>query len=156
MYLTRWGNFNRDLGGTFAAFDLMRRQMNELFRDFDRPSGSLGSGYADASWPRTNLYDTGSELVLYAAVPGMSADEIQISATGDVLSITGVRGVTAPEGYSVHRQERGNVTFSRSFTLPCKVDIEKTTADVKDGMLTILMAKAKESQPRQITVKASS
>ena len=155
MYLTRWSDFDRDFDRGFAALDLLRRRMDEMFRGWEQPwrgAQSLTAG----SWPRVNLYDTGAELVVYAAVPGMSDKDIQINATGDVISIRGERTVEAPEGYSVHRSERGNVTFARSFTLPCKVDLEKTAATVKDGMLTIRLTKAAEAQPRQITVKASS
>lgn len=157
MYLTRWSDFNREFGRGFAALDLLRRRMDDMFRDFDQPLAALRNGLpAQTTWPRANLYDTGSELVVYAAVPGMSEKDVSISATGDVLTISGERKIEVPEGYSVHRQERANVKFARSFTLPYKVDIEKTTATVKDGILTIRLAKAAEAQPRQITVKASS
>ncbi|MCG8424044.1 MAG: Hsp20/alpha crystallin family protein [Proteobacteria bacterium] len=156
MYLTRWSNFDREFGRSFAALDELRRRMNDVFRGFDQPAANLRSGYAGAVWPRTNLYDSGSELVLYAAVPGLSDKDINISATGDVLAVSGERGVEAREGYSVHRQERPHMKFSRSFALPCRVDLEKASATVKDGILTIRLPKAAEAQPRQITVKASS
>jgi len=156
MYLTRWSDFDRDLG-RFAALDLLRRRMDEMFRDFDQPFRALRNELGEVTtWPRANLYDVGPELVLSAAVPGLSEKDISINATGDVLSISGERKVEVPEGYSVHRQERGSLAFSRSFTLPCKVDMEKASATVKDGMLTVRLAKAAEAQPRQITVKASS
>jgi HSP20 family protein len=157
MYVTRWSNFDRDFGSAFAALDRMRRQMDNLFLDFDRPGAGRRTGLAEATtWPRTNLYDTGGELVVCAAVPGMSEKDIEINATADVLSISGARAIAAPAGYSIHRQERGAVKFSRSFALPYKVDVEKTSAAVKDGMLTIRLSKSAEAQPRQISVKASS
>ena len=59
-----------------------------------------------------------------------------------------------PSGYTAHRRERAPVQFARSFALPCKVDIEKTAAVIKDGVLTVTMAKAPEAQPRQIQVQA--
>jgi HSP20 family protein len=155
MYPTRWSDFDRDFNRGFAALDLLRRRMDDMFRGYDQPWREA-QAFTAGSWPRVNLYDTGAEMVVYAAVPGMSDKDIQINAAGDVITISGQRKVEAPEGYSVHRSERGNVTFSRSFTLPCKVDLEKTTATVKDGMLTIRLTKAAEAQPRQITVKASS
>ncbi len=155
MYLTRWSDFERDFGPSLATLDLLRRRMDDLFRDFDQPLAALRSAQSDVSWPRTNLYDDGSELVLQAAVPGMSEKDIQISATADVLTLSGERRVEAPQGYSVHRQERGDIRFARSFALPCKVDIEKTSATVKDGVLTVRLTKAEDAQPRQIAVKAS-
>ncbi len=155
--LTRWNDFDRDFFSRgFAAFDELRRTMDAMNRELDRPSALLGRYVAaDATWPRTNLYDTGSELVLYAAVPGLSAKDIQITASGDGVTITGERAAAAPAGYAAHRKERGAVKFSRSFSLPAKVDLEKATASVKDGMLELRIAKAPEAQPRRITVKAS-
>jgi hypothetical protein len=64
--------------------------------------------------------------------------------------------VKAPEGYSAHRQERPAVRFSRSFALPCRVNPEKATAAVKNGILTVTLEKAADAMPRQIAVKASS
>jgi HSP20 family protein len=147
-----------DLENTFALMDELRRRMDHVWEDFDpswqgttTPSPRTLSA---SSWPRINLYDGGSNLVLKADVPGLSDKDVQVTLNDGGLSISGERKVTAPEGYSAHRQERSHVTFSRSFPLPCKVDPEHTTASVKDGVLTITLAKAPEAQPRQITVRA--
>jgi len=64
--------------------------------------------------------------------------------------------VRAPEGYSAHRQERPSVNFSRSFTLPCRVNADRTIGSVKDGVLTITLEKAADAMPRQIAIKAGS
>jgi HSP20 family protein len=154
MWLTGW----RDVDREFAALDEFRRRMDRVFQDLDTGRGGVGErvGFGAQAWPRTNLYDNGSELILQAEVPGMSQKDLLISATQDVLTVSGERKTEAPEGYSVHRQERGQVRFSRSFTLPCKVEVEKTTAAVKNGLLTVKLAKAPEAQPRQIAVRAQS
>ena len=156
MWQTGWSDFDRE----FAAFDELRRRVERAFQDLDTGRGTVGErvgfGTQAQAWPRTNLYDKGSELVVQAEVPGMSQKDLQITVTQDVLTLSGERKTEAPEGYSVHRQERGQVKFSRSFALPCKVDVEKTGAAVKNGLLTVTLAKAAEAQPRQITVKAQS
>ena len=85
----------------------------------------------------------------------MSEADIELTLDAEVLSISGERKAVAPEGYSVHRRERPHVKFARSVTLPCKVDVEKTKASVKDGVLTITLAKAPEATPRRIAVQAS-
>ena len=152
MWLTGWSDFDRE----FAVLDDFRRRMDRLFQDFDAGRWAQGdrTGFVTQAWPRTNLYDSGKEVVLVAEVPGMGQKDIQIQLTQDVLTLSGERKTEAPEGYSVHRKERGQVQFSRSFTLPCRVDVEKATAAVRNGLLTITLAKAAEAQPRQITVKA--
>ncbi len=159
MYITRWGNFDKMFDDNFAELDQLRRRMNVLFRDFDpqeanSPRRHASGKYSSNGWPRTNLYDDGSTLILYATVPGMSEKDIDIQATADVLSISGERKLSTPQGYSAHRQERGGVKFSRSFALPTRIDVEKTTAAVKNGMLIVRLTKAQEATPHRIAVKA--
>ena len=156
--LTRWkdygfGGLEREL----SALNDLRNQMDRLFLDFERgarrdprpaPSWTAGS-----SWPRIGLQDTGTELRLLAEVPGVSERDLDISVEQSSLTIRGERKVEAPEGYSVHRQERGYYSFARSFTLPCRIDAEKTTAHLKNGILELTLPKVAEEQPKQIQVR---
>jgi HSP20 family protein len=100
-----------------------------------------------------NVFDDGASVVVKADVPGLTNDDLGITLHDGVLSITGKRKDDAPEGYTVHRRERGAYELSRSFRLPVKVDAEKTTAEVKNGVLTVTLAKAVEAQPRRIAVR---
>lgn len=150
--LTRWNDFDR----TFTLLDELRRRMDRVWDEYD------GDGYTNpyaelarrTSWPRVNLFDTGASLVLYVEVPGVAEKDIQLTINQDVLTLRGERKPDAPEGYSVHRQERVPVKFARSFTLPTKIDPEKVIASLKNGVLSIALPKAPEAQPRQITVRA--
>lgn len=148
--LTRWSDLDR----AFSVMDELQRRMNRLFEEYDWGRWPGFPGLTTGTWPAVNLYDAGDDLVIRAQVPGMSEKDIQISGNQEVLTLSGERRVEVPEGYSVHRQERGTVKFSRSFTFPCRVNLEKATATVKDGLLTIKLAKAAEAKPRQIAVKA--
>ena len=89
-----------------------------------------------------------------ADVPGLSEKDVQVTLNERGLSLSGERKVVAPEGYSAHRQERSHVKFARSLQLPCKVNPDQASASVKNGVLTITLAKAAEAQPRQIAVRA--
>jgi len=144
--LTYW----MDLNDPYRAFDSVRRRMDQVFREFDESA----SRQVRASYPRASLRDTREAFILNAEVPGLSETDIQISATMDSLTVAGERKAAAPEGYAVHRQERGALRFARSFTLPSKIDVEKVSASVKNGVLTVTMPKHPESQPKAITVKA--
>ena len=148
--LTRWSDLDR----AFSMMDDLQRRMNRLFEGYDAGRWPTSARATTGSWPPINLYDAGDDLMIKALVPGLSEKDIQISGNQEVLTISGERKVDAPEGYSVHRQERGNVRFSRSFTFPCRLDMERASASVKDGVLTIKLAKAAEAKPRQITVTA--
>jgi HSP20 family protein len=141
-----WNDFERSL----ALLDDMRRQMDRLWDEFD---GSQRSTPLGTSWPRVNVVDAGETLRVDAEVPGLGEKDVQVSVQNDVLTLEGERRVRAPEGFTPHRQERASVRFNRAVALPCKVDLERITASMKDGVLTITCHKAPESRPRQIAVK---
>ena len=140
-----------DLSDPFRAFDTLRRRMDQVFREYD--AGTNGRA-RPAGYPRIDLHDTKEAFVLTAEVPGMTDKDVQISATSDSLTIEGERKAAAPEGYAVHRQERGQLRFARSFAMPARVDVAKVTAAVKNGVLTVTLPKHPDSQPKSITVKA--
>jgi len=158
--LTRWG-IDRELDQAFSMLNELQRGMNRVFEEFGLARPELGVArfpelfpWRTMNWPPANLYDVGNEVVVKVEVPGLSEKDFQISASREVLTIAGERKAEVPEGYSVHRQERGgDIKFSRSFTLPCPIDMEKVSATVKNGILTVTCAKTAEAQPRQIPVK---
>lgn len=155
--LTRWNAGWNQFDEMFSAMNQLRTYMDRVFEDTLR--GGLQSGrtlpFQAGTWPRANLIDAGASLVVAAEVPGLSDKDIQITLNQDVLTISGERQVTVPEGYSVHRQERPAVRFSRSFALPCRVNPDCATASVKDGILTVTLEKSADAMPRQIAVQAS-
>ena len=154
--LTRWNTGWNDFDDMFSAMDRLRTYMDRVFEDtVGRPyNGGSRPFYAD-SWPRANLLDSGSTFILTAEVPGLSEKDIKLTLNQEVLTISGERKVVPPEGYSAHRQERGSVSFSRSFALPSRVDADRTSASVKNGILTVTLERAADAMPRQIAVNAS-
>ncbi|HMI84963.1 MAG TPA: Hsp20/alpha crystallin family protein [Polyangiaceae bacterium] len=148
--LRQLGEFDR----TFSMLDELRRRMDRMWEDWDADEPGFSTQLSSAqAWPRVNVFDTGSNLVLKADVPGVNEKDLHISINQGALSISGERKHDAPQGYAVHRLERGAVNFSRAFSLPIPVDADKTTATIKDGVLTITLAKAPEAQPRKIGVQ---
>jgi len=145
--LRRWYDIERDM----AAMDEMRRRLESFFGD----DASRTSTRLSGSWPRANLFDAGNALVAVLEVPGVGEDDIEIEAHQDALTITGTRKTEKPEGYRAHRNERRPGKFTRSFGLPCKVDLEKTKANLKNGLLTVTLEKAAEAQPKKISVSVS-
>jgi HSP20 family protein len=100
------------------------------------------------------MYEDKDKVVILAQVPGLGQDQIRIEAHQDTITISGERRVDVPEGYAVHRNERAPFKFARSFGLPCRVDLERTTAQVNNGLLTVSLPKHAEAKPREITVVA--
>jgi HSP20 family protein len=144
--LTYW----MDLNDPLRAFENVRRRMGQVLREYDETANTQ----ARASYPRASLRDVKDAFVLAAEVPGVAEADLKITATHDSLTVAGERKSSVPEGYAAHRQERGALRFARSFALPAKIDVEKITAGLKHGVLTVTMPKHPESQPKSITVKA--
>jgi len=136
---------------TFEELERMRQDMDRLF-------GGLGGRYTAPQtagvFPLVNLTEDKDGYYVRAELAGLKADELNISATGNTLSITGERKV-ADEGENVryHRREREAGTFSRIISLPGEVNSDKVEASLKNGILTVYIPKAEAAKPRQITVK---
>ncbi|MBI3203555.1 MAG: Hsp20/alpha crystallin family protein [Polyangiaceae bacterium] len=141
--------YRNDFDRTLAIMDQLRRRMDRVFDDVDR-SGAPEP--ATGGVPPVNFHDTGNALVLQADLPGVREADLDISLEKDVLTLAGQRKSDVPEGYAAYRQERAPFRFSRSFALPVKVDPEKTSAVLQDGVLTVTLEKAPEVKPRQIAV----
>jgi HSP20 family protein len=154
--LTRWNTDWSGVDDMFATMNQLRSYMDRVLAD--APVSGFADGgpvpFAAGGWPRANLVDGGSSITLTAEVPGLSEKDVKLTLNQEVLTISGERKVQVPEGYSVHRQERPAVSFSRSFGLPCRVNAERASASVKNGILTVTLEKAPDAMPRQITVKA--
>lgn len=143
MFGTSLVNFS-DLDRTFAALDLMRRQLD---RSWDRAHNPDGE-------PRFDVRDEGDAYVVRAELPGVPASAVELTLTGQVLKLRAARKVDVPAGFVVHRQEREAFDLTRSISLPMRVDGEKVSAVAKDGVFTVTLPKAAEAKPRSITVKA--
>ncbi len=103
--------------------------------------------------PRVNIRDTKDNVVLTFEVPGMEKKDIKVSVKDDVLTVSGQRTFKSEnkdEGWV--RTEISSGSFSRSFTLPDTVNTERVSADYKNGMLEIKLAKREERKPKEIEV----
>ncbi len=117
--------------------------------------GQLVGTDAPGWTPPVDLYETSSEFVLTAELPGLTRNQIEIHAEDNRIVIRGERSTgpgTDVPGEQYHRVERGHGRFSRSFALPEAVDVDAVTADLKDGILTVTIPKAAGRGTRRINV----
>jgi HSP20 family protein len=131
----------------------LREAMDHLFDDaFTRPVRRNGDLL---TIPAVDMYQTDTEIVVKAAVPGVQADEVQISNTGDVLTLKGeTRESSNTEDKAYHIREHRWGAFERSVQLPTEVKADQAKADFENGVLSITLPKADKARPRTITVKA--
>ena len=105
--------------------------------------------------PAFDVKETAEALVFYADVPGIKESDIQIQVHGPKLTISGKRVAEEhKEGEKYFRFERRHGTFTRAFTLPESADGSRVTAELKDGVLKVTVAKKASEQPRTVAVNA--
>lgn len=135
----------------FIEFDQRRR---ELLRLLDTGAGDIFGEMAAGVFPPLNVTQDDNNLYVRAEVPGIKVNELSISAIRNRLSISGKREIPREhERVSYHRKERADGSFNRIVTLPAEVDAERVEARYADGILTLILPKAEEAKPRQITVR---
>jgi HSP20 family protein len=130
----------------------LREAMDQLFNDaFTRPRGTSGISVV----PAFDLYETADEVVVKANLPGMKAEDVQISVTNGVLTLRGeVKQESEKKDATWHMVERRYGSFERSVVLPTDVESDKAKADFENGVLTINLPKAETVKPRTINIKA--
>jgi HSP20 family protein len=104
--------------------------------------------------PLVDIYENDQqEIVLRAELPGVAKGDIDIRVENNTLTLRGERKrASEVKDEQYHRIERAYGTFSRSFSLPSRLDTEKVRADFKDGLLTITLPIREEAKPKQIEV----
>ncbi len=131
----------------------LRRQMELLNEGV---SGGLLRETSAGVFPLMNVTEDGDHYYVRAELPGIKAEDLDISVTGDSLSISGERKIAEEDkNAKYHRKERESGKFSRIVALPTQVDTGKVEATAVDGILKVTLPKAEAAKPKQIRVKAA-
>jgi HSP20 family protein len=132
----------------------LRQAMDRLFEDsFVRPSRLLPE--LGEREPDLDIYQTDEDVVVKAALPGVKPEEVDISITGDVLTIKGEhKEEEEVKEADYFCKERRYGAFSRSVSIPVQVKAEGAEALFENGILTLTLPKAEETKPKQIKVKS--
>ncbi len=139
--------------GPFRAFDelsRMRRQMDRLMETFgDKPTYAPGAGV----FPALNLTEDEEKYYLRAELPGVQVNDLEITATGKNLTISGERKLDVEDSAAkYHRREREGGRFSRILSMPKEIDVERIEARMANGILTLRVPKAESAKPRRISI----
>jgi HSP20 family protein len=130
----------------------LREAMDRLFNDaFTRPLSASGVSLN----PAIDLYQTADDVVVKASLPGLKADDVHISISSDVLTLSGEFNLESEQKDATYNiRERHSGSFERSMMLPTDVQSDKAKAEFEDGILTITLPKAEAVKPKTITIKA--
>jgi HSP20 family protein len=144
--IVRWDPFDDVLS--------LRDAMDRLFeQSFIQPRFAGIGREATMGRLALDVIENPNEFVVKAAVPGLRPEDIDITVTGDTLTIKGQsRQETKQEKENYLLQERRFGAFQRSITLPASVQADKAQADFENGVLTLTLPKVEEVKPKQIKV----
>jgi len=147
MNIVRWEPFPELMS--------LRQTMDRMPEDsFIHPSRVPGV-FGQATAVPIDMCQTPNEVVIKATLPGIKPDGVDISITGDTLTINGETRVEEElkrEDYIYKERRYGS--FNRTLALPSSLQTDKVAADFEDGILTPTIPKAEEGKPKQIKIRA--
>lgn len=105
--------------------------------------------------PAFEVKETNDSFVFKADVPGVKQEDLDVTVTGDRLCVAGKREAEGEEkGDRFYSHERSYGSFTRAFTLPVGADPEHVHAELKEGVLSLVVPKKPGAQPKKIAIKA--
>lgn len=105
--------------------------------------------------PATDIFETDDDVVLVADMPGVGADDIEVTLERRVLTLRGRARPPAPEGYRQVYGEYRSGGFERAFTLSEDIDRDAIRASTTSGVLRLELPKAASARPKRIEVQAA-
>ena len=141
-------------GSVKGELERMRKEMDRIW---DRFSQDFSTSTSEQDWkPSLDLMETERSLVALVEIPGIDPDDIDISVTSDLLTITGEKKKETEEtGGNCHLAERPHGKFSRSIQLPTTVNPDQVEARYKEGVLRITLGKTAVAESKRIEVRTA-
>jgi HSP20 family protein len=105
--------------------------------------------------PPVDVIEDSSGITLYADLPGVPKDKLNLQVEGDTLTIEGEVSLSVPEGMEASHAEVSLPRYRRVFTLSKELDTGKVSAELNHGVLSLRIPKAEHAQPRRIEIKVA-
>lgn len=134
----------------FAELEAFRREVDARLSaplTFDVPRG-VAAGHG------LHFREDGDRYVVYADLPGLAPEDLEVHVAGRQLSVSGKRTISTPEGFELKHRERAATSFERTLVLPEDVDADAVQASLRDGVLEVSLPRVAQVQSRRIEVSA--
>jgi len=147
MSLFRWSR----------GWDPLRDLRQEVGHFLDQTFGPTGLSRPFRSQnPALNAFDRTDEFVVTAELPGVKQEDLDLTVTGDALTLRAERELAeGVKDEQYRRQERPVGAWERRVVLPDEVEPDKAHADLHNGILTVRIPKAEKTKPKQIPISVS-
>ncbi len=135
------------------TFEELERMKQEMERMYQYPTMKIFREPTAGVFPAINITEETDNYYVRAELPGIKADDLELSIANNTLTIEGERK-SGPEDENAkyHRREREAGKFSRKIILPAQIDASKADATCNEGLLTIVLPKAESAKPKKITI----
>ena len=141
-----------------GSWPVLQHPIAEMERAFDRffghrwPLDNLSQA-GGLRMPSLDVVDRETEVLVRVEIPGIDKKDINVSLTDNVLTVKGQTSKEEKEEKGdYHRNEISSASFARSIAVPTNLDVSKTVASLKDGILEIKLPKVESSKRSNITV----
>lgn len=144
----------RSLNSTLDRMMSLNRALDHAF------NGSWNGDATNRVWvPALDVVEKRDAYVVIAELPGVAQSQVELGFEQNVLTIRGEKGpafeVPKEGEVRVYASERVTGTFERSIRLPEFVDSDRISAELREGLLTVIIPKATAAQPRKIEIKSA-
>lgn len=143
---------NRNYG--YLPWGSIGEQIARLNNEFNRVMGR-GWRESDRLFPAFNIWSDAEGAVLTAELPGVKVEDIELTVSGNMVTIKGNRTTQMAEGDKYFRRERQQGEFARTFELPFQVDPAKVEARSAKGILRLELPRAEADKPKKIAVQSA-
>ena len=145
MELTPWRPFRE-----------LRPFWKEMDRWWDRflADKPLAGMFTEDGFPSVDVSETKDRLIVKAALPGLERKDVNVSISGDILTIKGEKKKEEQKDEHYYSCERYSGSFQRSFQLPVTVETDKVEAAFDKGVLKIMFPKTEKAKKKEIEIKA--
>jgi len=105
--------------------------------------------------PPVDVVEDSTGITLYADLPGVPRDKLNLKVEGDQLNLEAEMVLPVPQGMSSSHAEVQLSRYRRAFTLSKELDADKVSAELSQGVLRVRIPKAEHAQPRKIAVQVA-
>jgi HSP20 family protein len=125
-------------------------------QEVTRPNDAAAAAREEpALLPPVDVIEDSTGITLYADLPGVPKDRLNVRVEGETLQIDAELVLTVPEGTEASHAEVQCKRFRRAFTLSRELDPDKVSAEFSQGVLRLRIPKAEHAQPRRIAVQVT-
>jgi HSP20 family protein len=150
----RWFHPLRQMEREFERF--FNRPLSLSLRDWPRWDEWIKqSELALPALPAIDVIDRDAEVVVRAQVPGLTAEDLEVTVSEQNLTLRGHKQTESEETGEFYHREISSQEFVRTISLPAAVDVDKATANCKDGVLEITLPKREVVRKQKLTIQSA-